>query len=577
MGLSGMPDVTALADLADDADSGVRLAALVALRRRQSSAVTRFLADADPLVLLEAARAIHDEPIAAAMPELAARLGRVESRDPQLLRRLVNANFRVGDRAAVGRLVALASDPAAAAPARADALRAMTTFADPSGRDRVVNLWRPLPKRDKTALGALLLPHLPALLATATDPVRLAAVELVDSWKLRQFDAALAALVASEDRSAAVRTAALATLDRFAVNDLGSHAKRGARSRVKQLRQLGVRILARLDPESAVPVLDELARTASIAERQNAITTLGTLRTAKADAVLDRWLDRVVRGDGLAKLQLEVLEAAGKREPEALLTKLGAYRAARDRAAAADIVENHVECLEGGDRGRGRGVFWSGDAAISCQKCHRIGERGGDAGPNLEGVGSRLSRRELLAALLDPSRVIAPGFGTVVFTRRDASEVVGVIKSETATHVTVVDAAGDEQRLARQDIAERSDPVSAMPPLRGLLTKRQLRDLVEFLARPDKDTKDRRRGAGEDQTRRPNLDSSDKEPAAASEDTSKGDGKDNSLGDGKDTDQGDGKDTSQGDGKDNSLGDGKDTGKGDGKDTRAGNARNDGE
>ena len=39
-----------------------------------------------------------------------------------------------------------------------------------------------------------------------------------------------------------------------------------------------------------------------------------------------------------------------------------------------------------------------------------------------------------------------------------------------------------ERKIAKADIASRTDPVSAMPPLGLILKPREVRDLVEFLA-----------------------------------------------------------------------------------------------
>ena len=48
-----------------------RMAILLAMRRREDPEIARFLSDVDPLIVLEAARAIHDVPIPAALPGLA--------------------------------------------------------------------------------------------------------------------------------------------------------------------------------------------------------------------------------------------------------------------------------------------------------------------------------------------------------------------------------------------------------------------------------------------------------------------------------------------------------------------------
>jgi quinoprotein glucose dehydrogenase len=42
--------------------------------------------------------------------------------------------------------------------------------------------------------------------------------------------------------------------------------------------------------------------------------------------------------------------------------------------------------------------------------------------------------------------------------------------------------AGTLQRIAKTDIADRTNPVSAMPPMGLILKPREIRDLVEFLS-----------------------------------------------------------------------------------------------
>ena len=139
-GLAGVADSAALRRYAEHESVFVRLGLVVAMRRTKNVDVARFLDDARPEVVLEAARAIHDEPIEAAMPALAAILGRPGSDDPTLLRRVVNANLRVGTKAAAQRLVTCVDNRRLPAAARVDALRALTLWADPPGRDRVINL-----------------------------------------------------------------------------------------------------------------------------------------------------------------------------------------------------------------------------------------------------------------------------------------------------------------------------------------------------------------------------------------------------------------------------------------------------
>ena len=69
--LASIGDGQALTALSTHASRGARLAAVVALRRMRDPGVARFLDDADPLVVTEAARAINDEGGIAARVECA--------------------------------------------------------------------------------------------------------------------------------------------------------------------------------------------------------------------------------------------------------------------------------------------------------------------------------------------------------------------------------------------------------------------------------------------------------------------------------------------------------------------------
>ena len=61
--MTSIGDLDAIDSLKMHANLSVRRAAVVALRRLESHRVVSFLADASPLVVLEAVRAIHDAPI----------------------------------------------------------------------------------------------------------------------------------------------------------------------------------------------------------------------------------------------------------------------------------------------------------------------------------------------------------------------------------------------------------------------------------------------------------------------------------------------------------------------------------
>ena len=79
-----------------------------------------------------------------------------------------------------------------------------------------------------------------------------------------------------------------------------------------------------------------------------------------------------------------------------------------------------------------------------------------------------------------PERV---SFGMVGITLKNGDRIDGTLKEETDTELVVLSGTPVEaRRLKKSDIAERTDPVSAMPPLGLILKPREVRDLVEFLS-----------------------------------------------------------------------------------------------
>jgi quinoprotein glucose dehydrogenase len=102
-----------------------------------------FLNDSDESVVLEAARAIYDVPIASALPALAALTEKASVTNPHTLHRAVNAHYRLGTAADAQALVSFAARDTAPEPARKEALETLSVWAHPSKKDRVLNQWRP--------------------------------------------------------------------------------------------------------------------------------------------------------------------------------------------------------------------------------------------------------------------------------------------------------------------------------------------------------------------------------------------------------------------------------------------------
>jgi putative heme-binding domain-containing protein len=135
-----------------------------------------------------------------------------------------------------------------------------------------------------------------------------------------------------------------------------------------------------------------------------------------------------------------------------------------------------------GDPERGRKLFLDVEKS-QCLKCHRLGDQGERIGPELTGVGSRFSRIYIVESILEPSRTIAPSFGTLVVTLKNGKSLTGVKIAETEETVTLADNQGQKHVLAKAEIDEqRASSVSTMPEgLEKRFTQDEFVDLIAFL------------------------------------------------------------------------------------------------
>jgi len=134
-----------------------------------------------------------------------------------------------------------------------------------------------------------------------------------------------------------------------------------------------------------------------------------------------------------------------------------------------------------GDVAQGRKLFAS--ETLKCAVCHRVGDAGGEAGPDLSHVAGKLDRTHLIEAVLDPSAQILEGFRTTVVTRTDGRVVSGIVRGESSDGFTLIDADNKKTAIATGEIETRqTSSVSLMPrELVASLSPGQFSDLIAYL------------------------------------------------------------------------------------------------
>lgn len=517
MALAGCAKPGQLEKLAKDSSAGVRMGALLALRRLGREETAAFLGDSDPAVVLEAARAINDLPITGALPPLA-KLGDADplSRAIEqqrkhapassatavadtsvdnvsaLLRRVVNANFRLGQGENAERLSRLALNAQVPEAVRAEALAALGNWAKPSGRDRVTGLWRPIEPRDTKLAFAALEPRLKMLLAGGTASVKIATIKAASQLGITSAGATALELIRDPKQPVSVRVEALKSLAHWrgelrepaspAANDsrINEAVALALKDADASVRKEAVRIQAELQPGDAVAQIKAALEAGSLGEKQSAFATLGSVSNSPAaDELLLQWMDRLLAKQVPAELHVDLMEAAAKRAMPPFQERIRQFENARP---PNDDLRAYRECLTGGDAEDGRKIFVE-KAEVYCIRCHKAGGEGGEVGPDLAGIASRKTRDYILESIVYPNMHLAEGYETVVVTLKNEIAYAGTVKRETESELELNSLEDGLVKIKKPDIKARERGLSGMPEeIRQVLSKRDLRDLVEFLS-----------------------------------------------------------------------------------------------
>ena len=450
------------------------------------------LKDADPLIALEAARSIHDIPDHRFLPELAALIDKAYSGNADqydaLFRRVLNANFRLGKAEHAAALAAYAGRKDAPESLRIEALDMLGKWAKPSPRDRVLGSWRPLGERSASVAAAALRSRLAAVFS-GSAAVRRKAAEVASALSVKEVVPELVRLFHDNNADAAARAAALAALGQLNAGQIDEAVTAALVDKAPELRIEARRILTRRNPAAAVAELKAVLETGATAEKQAAFAALGLAAVPEADKMLASLLNELVAGRMAPEVQLDLVTAVRERldrpnrllnppERQALRRQLQAY----DEMLAKDAAAGYRLALAGGDAQRGREVFF-GKVALSCVRCHKINETGGEVGPDLTRIAVDKTREYLLESLVEPNKTIAKGFETVVLTLDDGRSVSGIVKSQDAKELTLITAEAQTLTIPLAEIPERTTGQSAMPAdLVKQLSLLELRDLVEYLS-----------------------------------------------------------------------------------------------
>lgn len=469
-----------LTALSNDTSRAIRIAAVVALRRMGNAGITKFLTDKDEYIVTEAARGINDDlSIKDALLPLANLLKSTPFSGEALIRRSISANLRIGTDATLQNLIDYSLNENNPPKMRAEAIEALSIWAKPSVLDRVDGRFRGAITRDVSLVKNKTSGTLTQLLKNKEDIVRISAVKAINKLDISEASETLLSLL-KNDRNADVKVEALKALATMQNQYTEQAIQTALTSKEKSVRVAGIDLIDEMNISKPlmVTLLSDVINTKTTEEKQAALLTLGSLPVENTNKVFDGLLTQMNAGKLSPDVYLELGQAIDSTHSSQLISR---YKTATSKLAKDELTASFAGSLYGGDVDRGRNIFFTNQSA-QCIRCHSYNDMGGNAGPRLNGIATRLPRPKLLEALINPSARLAPGFGVVTVELKNGKKLSGILLDENDKSLTIKVSDKQDEVVAKEQISKRTNAASSMPEMRYILSKKEIRDVVSFLS-----------------------------------------------------------------------------------------------
>lgn len=246
-------------------------------------------------------------------------------------------------------------------------------------------------------------------------------------------------------RTASARSNDLAILHRIATSSLAPEMRQGALGRLLRMN----------DPRTPALLLDAWPHlTPNV--RRDILESMLT-RDAWSMALLSAIQSKIVPATELSGLDRQTLITSRNAElrSKALNTLPAAERKDRDFVVAR---YHDLPPPRSGGELQGRELFLK-----NCATCHRFGDIGSGVGPDLTALANR-EQDFWIKNILDPNAIIEPRFVAYQLELSGDRNLTGIVQSETATSLTLVQPGGTSETLLRSEIIGiRALGLSLMP------------------------------------------------------------------------------------------------------------------
>jgi quinoprotein glucose dehydrogenase len=362
---------------------------------------------------------------------------------------------------------------------KAEAIATLSTWAKPSVLDRVDGRYRGVIQRDPAIVKNKARDILVELLKSRDMSVRISAVRAIGKLGIAESSTQLHALL-KNDQQAEVRVWALKALASMQDAKMDEAIKHAMADKDKTVRIAGIALIDKLNisKQLMASLLSDVINTKTTEEKQASLITLGKLPVENTGKIFDGLLGQMAAGKLPPDIHLELGEAIDSSGSSELI---GRYKQISNSLSPDALLAAYMGSLYGGDAERGGYILYANESA-QCLRCHSFNDVGGTAGPRLNGVGSRLTREQILEALVNPSARLAPGFGVVTLELKGGKSVSGILEKEDNATLTIKSGGGNGELIAKDQIVKRINAASSMPEMKNILSKKQIRDVVSFLS-----------------------------------------------------------------------------------------------
>jgi len=208
-------------------------------------------------------------------------------------------------------------------------------------------------------------------------------------------------------------------------------------------------------------------------------------RTTSGGVSFGGFLDRI-REDALAQLPEDEREKyahlGAPGDPMAAMLDLPQPQGPGRQWKAREILDLIGPGLRGRDYDNGRCMF----QAARCADCHRFAGEGRMGGPDLTRVSTRYSLRDIVEAIIEPSKVVSDQYAQTEFVLDNDMVVIGIVAEETDQVIRVRTSLLTPEFLVDIDpgriVSRRRSDVSAMlPNTLDRMNEDEVLDLIAYL------------------------------------------------------------------------------------------------